>query len=74
MAAVIAVKDEQLFTLAKTVKGCDLRVGRGGVLGQDVASLGRNDPASARPGQHAQATHRAELSRAHVTLSGESEG
>jgi hypothetical protein len=72
MAAVIAIKDEQLFTLAQTVKGRDLRVGRGGVLGQDVASVGRDDPASARPRQHAQAprSHRVELSAAHVRLSG----
>jgi hypothetical protein len=72
MAAVVAIKDEQLFTLAQTGHGRDLRLGRGGVLGQDVASPGRDDPAPARPGQHAQAarSHRSELSAAHVLLSG----
>jgi hypothetical protein len=53
MAAVVAIKDEQLFTLAQTGHGRDLRLGRGGVLGQDVASPGRDDPAPARPRQHA---------------------
>jgi hypothetical protein len=72
MAAVVAIKDEQLFTLAQTGHRRDLRLGRGGVLGQDVASPGRDDPAPARPRQHAQAarSHRSELSAAHVLLSG----
>lgn len=47
MAAVVAIKDEQLFTLVQTGEGCDLRLGRGGVLGQDVVLLGRDDRASA---------------------------
>jgi hypothetical protein len=53
MAAVVAVKDEQLVTLAQTFEGRDLRVGRGGVLGHHVASLGGDDPASAGPRLHA---------------------
>jgi hypothetical protein len=71
MTAVVAVKDEQLLTLAQTAKGRDLRVGRGGVLGQDAASLIRDDPASTRPRHHAQATRsqRVELTAAHVRLS-----
>jgi hypothetical protein len=32
MAAVVAVKDEELLALAQTANGRDLRVGRGGVL------------------------------------------
>jgi hypothetical protein len=72
MAAVVAVKDEQRVVRAQTVKGRDLRVGRGGVLGQHVDSLGRDDPASAGPRQHAQGSQRVELSAAHVRLSGSS--
>jgi hypothetical protein len=71
MAAVVVIEDEQLFTLAQTGKACDLRFSRGGVLGQDVASLVGDDPASARPGQDAQATRSnwSRLSAAHVSLS-----
>ena len=63
MAAVVAVKDEQGVVRAQAVKGRDLRVDRGGVLGQHVASLGRDDPASAGPRQHAQGSQRLALCR-----------
>jgi hypothetical protein len=47
---VVAVKDERLVVRAQRVKGRDLGVVREGVLGQHVASLGGDDPASAGPG------------------------
>jgi hypothetical protein len=45
MAAVVAIEDEQLLALAQTCQCRDLRLVRGGVLGEDVALLGRADPA-----------------------------
>ena len=54
MAAVIAVDDEQLVAVAQSRQGRVLRLGCGGVLGQDRL-LGRHDPAPARARQHAQA-------------------
>ena len=54
MAAVVAIKDEQLLARAQTGKGSELRLVRGRMLGQDVVLLRRNDPASARAWQHAQ--------------------
>jgi len=45
MAAVIAIEHEQLFALAQAPKAGDLRLGHAGVLRQDVASCGRDDPA-----------------------------
>lgn len=47
MAAVVAIKDEQLLALAQTGQGRELGLIRGRVLGQDVILLRRNDPASA---------------------------
>lgn len=55
MATMVPSEDEQLFTLPQTGKARDLRPGCGGVLGKDVASLGRDDPASARLRHDAQA-------------------
>ena len=74
MAAVVAIEDELLFTVAQTGHGRDLGLGRGGVLGQDVASPGRDDPASARPRQHPlpARSHRTEFSAARARLSGSS--
>jgi hypothetical protein len=64
MAAVVAIKDEQLLALAQTSQCRGLRLVRGRMLGQHVVVLGRNDPASAcamspwlsmKPGGHARA-------------------
>jgi hypothetical protein len=70
MATVIAIEHEQLFALAQAGKADDLRLGHAGVLSQDVACCGRDDPASARPRQHTQTAsppgHR--VSAAHVRL------
>ena len=53
-AAVIAIEDEQLLTLAQTGIARELSVGGRRVLGQDVASSGRDDPAPTRTRQYEQ--------------------
>jgi hypothetical protein len=53
---VIAVIDDHLLTLAQTGYGRYFRLGGRGVLGQGVVVLGRDDPASTRPWNDAQAT------------------
>jgi len=70
-AAVVAIEDEQLLTLAQTGIARELSFGGRRVLGQDVASSGRDDPAAARTRQYAQGAGSpgVEFSAAHVRLS-----
>jgi hypothetical protein len=70
-AAVVAIEDEQLLTLAQTGIARQLSVGGRRVLGQDVASSGRDDPAPTRTRQYEQGAGSpgVEFSAAHVRLS-----
>jgi hypothetical protein len=68
---VVAIEDEQLLTLAQTGIARELSLGGRRVLGQDLASSGRDDPAPARTRQYAQGggSPGVEFSAAHVRLS-----
>ena len=70
-AAVVAIEDEQLITIAQTGIARELSLGGRRVLGQDVASSGRDDPAPARTRQYAQGAGSpgVEFSAAHLRLS-----
>jgi len=68
---VVAIEDEQLLTLAQTGIARELSVGGRCVLGQDVTSRGRDDPAPTRTRRYEQGTGSpgVEFSAAHVRLS-----
>ena len=51
---MVAIEDEQLLTLAQTGIARKLSLGGRGVLGQNLASSGRDDPAPARTRQYVQ--------------------
>lgn len=70
-AAVVAIEEEQLLTLAQTGIARELSLGGRRVLGQDVASFGRDDPTPARTRQYAQGAGSpgVEVVAAHARLS-----